>query len=253
MFWRRKDKIEKGDIGQIKRGSSSSGQDLFYPQLRSQVLAWKDRHTAKVEMHLMRELITLKSAIDVKLESLSLLDGTIKVRKITKEIVHPLYEEWLNRESSYLIKQAQAELLSIRDFAIEQVGNMEEIEGVGSSNYIFDVFSATTLGVIGLATIPAVTSSAVVSAGGLLGLFGVTTLNLPLLVTGLGIATIFISVGGMRMSGVKRRAIERYRKKLHKAIDKTVFGDVEDNTHSLCGQLQNVIEQACNEILREIR
>ncbi|WP_029913827.1 hypothetical protein [Pelobacter seleniigenes] len=253
MFWKKKqNKSLTGHLEKENRRVPSPEQNLLNLSIRRQILDWKDKHSTQVEMHLRRELSTLLNAMDKELDKLSLLEGTFRIKKITNEIIRPMYESWALQESSYLMREAQAELLLIKDVAIEQANNVGDIENPYNGGYILDAFSATTLSVIGLAVIPTVASTAVVSTGGVMGLLGITTVSFPVLLTGLSIIAISVSIGGVRMRGVKKRAIKRYREKLHKLIYETVLSDPDNSKSCLCDQLQNVIFQTCNGIIREI-
>jgi hypothetical protein len=105
-------------------------------------------------------------------------------------------------------------------------------------------------GVSGIALIPVVSSASIVSAGGVLGLVGVTTLSFPIAaVGGLAVLSLFV-LGGNKLSSIKRNAQLKYRQDIGQKIDEFVFSKGNQNTKGLSFSLQSHITAASNNILK---
>ena len=255
MFWRKKRKkypIE-GCVTQHDIQIVPPSNRLNSLNLRRNILDWKDKHTSKIEMQLRSELPILMNAIDVELNKLSIIQSTIKIKRITDQIIQPLFQKWVSTQSDNLLEKARSELLSIHHLNLGQLNSGEKINIQNSNAHVLDAITATSASACGVAVIPIFTSASIVSTGGLMGLFGATVISLPVLGTGLLISSIALTIGGIRMSGVKKRAIKRYRSRLQAFISGAVLGDKEKRNSCLNDQLQNIIFTACNDILCEIK
>ena len=254
MFWSKKKKEKlvnkhSKEIGIVPPANRAN--TLF---LRRSVLDWKDKHVTQIEMHLRRELPVLMNAIDKELNKLSIYESLFKFRKLRSEIIQPLFNEWVSRESTQLLEDAQKELLSIHGLVLDQIdhrgGNIKTKDSKAS---LLDLATGAAAGVGGIALIPVFTSASVVSTGGILGLLGATTVSLPIVTIGVLVVGSSLALGVHRMSDVKKRAVKSYRKKIHKSINDLVLGGAEDAKPSLCDQLQGRILTASNHIISEIK
>jgi len=254
MFWfkNKKEVIDATPRVEDKPIILAQPNNLNSLTLRRNVLDWKDKHITNIELHLRREITSLMQAVDYELDKLSVIDSTFKIRKIHANIIQPLTDEWTQRESSYLLDEAQKELLSIHGLVLDKIDHNLEIGEHNSNTHFTDAATAASLGITGIAAIPAFASASAVSTSGLIGLFGVTTLSLPIAATGILIIGTLFAFSGFKMSSIKEKAIKRYREQLHLSITKSVLGDVDNTSPSLSEQLQIRILTASNYIINEV-
>lgn len=255
MFWRKKkknDPVEK-HVENISIQIIQPCNRLNSLNLRRNVLDWRDKHTANIEMHLRREVPTLMNLIDVELDKLDILESTFKIRKVTDLTILPLIKSWASTESNCLLDEARSELLAIYEFSLGPIKHEENIEIENSKDHIFDAITASSIGILGISVIPLITSASVISAGGLAGLFGATVLSLPILGAGVLFVSLSLAFSGHRMIGLKERALKRYRSHLYKSIKGSIVGSAEWKYPSLCHQLQNLISTSSDDIISEIK
>ena len=219
--------------------------------LRRNVLDWRDKHITNIELSLRREIPSLMQAIDHELDKLSMIESTLKTKKIHTTIIQPLIDEWSKRESTHLLDEAQKELFSIHGLVLEQIDHDAKIGEHDSNGHFIDAAKAASVGVSGIVAIPFAYTSAV-STTGMLGLFGVTTLSLPIAATGILVIGSLLAVSGFKISTIKERAIKRYREQLHSSIKGSVLGDGNNGNPNLSEQLQIRILTASNFITDEI-
>ena len=91
----------------------------------------------------------------------------------------------------------------------------------------------------------------VVSAGGILGFFGVTVIFWPVVAAGLATVGTLMALGGYKVTSLKSRVIRRYRKAIKKSIDDQVLGYESDQV-SIRQQLQSNIQHTAEKIIMEI-
>lgn len=220
--------------------------------LHRNILDWRDKHITNIELHLRREIPTLMQTIEHELKKLSVLESTIKTKKIHNIIIQPIITDWVKRESSNLLDDAQKELLSIHGLVLEQIDHDSNIgEGISNEHFL-DAAKAASLGITGIAAIPAFASASAVSTTGLLGLFGVTTLSIPIAATGILVVGSLLAVSGFKMTTIKEKALKRYRDQLLSSINESVLGDGENGKPNLSEQLQIRILTASNYIINEV-
>jgi len=218
--------------------------------LHRKVIDWRDKHITQIELHLMRQLPLLMTRIDRELEQLSTYDSTSGMKKVNQKIIQPLFNRWVEQQHGVLLKNAQAELQTIHDTVLLQLGVCSDIDTLINQTHVRDSFVGAAFGVSGIALIPVVSSASIVSAGGVLGLVGVTTLSFPIAaVGGLAVLSLFV-LGGNKVSSIKRNAQLKYRQDIGQKIDEFVFSKGNQNTKGLSFSLQSHITAASNNILK---
>lgn len=233
MFWSKKKKnnviVETNK--EIKTSIIPPPDKVNALRLRRTVQNWKDKHTVVIEMHLRRELICLMTDIDHELEEISMADTFFNLKKVNSDVIQPLFESWVSRESAHLIKDAQKELTLIHSLELEaQSSNpLNDINTQSSHHHLLDVGSAAAMGLGGLATIPVLGTLSITSTGGLFGFFAVSTISLPILGAGILAVGSLVAISGYKMSGVKTRAIKRYRDNLNQVIIKIVLPNINES------------------------
>jgi len=219
--------------------------------LRRNVLDWRDKHITNIELSLRREIPSLMQAIDHELDKLSMIESTLKTKKIHTTIIQPLITEWTKRESSNLLDEAQKELFSIHGLVLEKVEHDSNIGEHDSNAHFIDAAKAASVGISGIAAIPFASASAV-STTGILSLFTTATISLPIVATGILVIGSLLAVSGFKMSTIKKRAIKRYRDQLHSSIKESVLGVGNHGKPNLSEQLKIRVLTASNFITDEV-
>ena len=218
--------------------------------LRHAILDWRDKHLENVELHLTRELPSLYSALDEQTDKMSIID-IFKQKEYGKEHLEPIYREWVEREVTHLVNVAQKDLSTVFASALEFAGQGAAMDYEESSGHYTDAAIAVLATGIGLAAIPEVAAISVVTAGGILGVFGATTVVWPVLAIGAAAIGGLLVLGGYKATALKSSAISRYRIAVRKAIEQAVLGRCSEKD-SICERLQSYIGNTAEKILLEI-
>ncbi len=217
--------------------------------LRRQLLDWRDKHIENIHHHLNREISLLFDELDNEIDKMGITD-IYSSEDYTKKYLEPIYLRWIENEVSRLLSTAQSELNPIRQHALEYQkydNSLKHKEGVNS---IQDTATALISTGAGIAVIPTVVSTATISAGGLMGLLGVTAVSLPVAVVGVAIVGSLLAFGGNKASNLKSNAIKRHKKKIRKSIQELVIYNKTRN--SICQCLQAQITEVTRTLLIEI-
>jgi hypothetical protein len=254
VFWNRKTKNVEDKVAlPIARSTSTADNGLSrYSdlELRRAILDWRDRHIEAIESHFEREIPALFGVLDQQLDKMSFTE-LFKQRKFAKEKIEPIYGDWINREVTSVGQAARKDLAQIVSHAVEMGQFGHKLEDVASKSPVADAAIIAAATGIGLAAIPAFATMSIVSAGGILGFLGVTTVAWPIAAIGIAVVGGLMALGGYKAARLKSRAIERYRKGMHEAIRSRVLGS-SDNEESICRLLQSKIDTRADTILKEI-
>jgi hypothetical protein len=226
--------------------------DLDASSLRRKMLDWRDKHYEEIELHLSMNLPKLMKVIDAELEKLSVIESTVKMKSSSAEKIQPVIEKWIDQESELLIKRANSELSDIYGEIIEYQKSNAGLEFDADVSYGGEVSVAAAASLSGVALIPVVTSASVISTGGLLGLFGATTISLPIVAVGTIAVGAALALGGHRFLSLKERAQAGYRENIEASIEDFVLSRGKDKERGLTHQLQSEIKRTCNKILASI-
>lgn len=219
--------------------------------LRKEILNWRDKHTEAVDAHLKRELVFLFNAIDKEIDEVPFRE-VLRVRQSwAKEHIEPLFRQWVEREAGHLISDAQKDLRAICDHIYEYkkaIPALDHGKGLGQSPEA--TMAAAGIGG-GLLAIPVFASMATVSAGGLLGVIGLTTISWPIAVAGFAVVGGLLAFGGQKAAGLKDSAKNRYRRKIQESITRQVLG-ADDFSDSIRQRLHNYIVKTASAARREV-
>ena len=219
--------------------------------VRRSVLDWRDRHLENTELQLRRELLTLFGSIDKQLEKMTIAETFFHEKKFSKENIEPIYLAWVEREATKIINDAQKDLRSIFSHALDFEIDETTLEQSETSGRYTDAAIAAAATGAGMAAIPVFAGMSMVSAGGVLGFIGITTISWP--IAALGITTVggLLAVGGYKSADLKSKASSRYRDKVFAFINDQVLGGVNSET-SVSQNIQAHIKKATTTILAEI-
>lgn len=219
--------------------------------LRRQVLDWRDKWMFVIPVKLDRELPMLISLIDVKIEQMSFREA-FATQKFAAKHLQPTYESWIHRKSNELIDQAQADLKSINEEILEHSVAIHQIaQDTSGDNYVAAGIaggsaSAALLGV------PAIAAISTTSAGGILGLVGLTVISWPVVLGGaLVLGSVFV-FGGKKAFGLRDKAVKDYKQKTRDMLHRVVLLNDEGDP-SVAAGLQDCIKRTSDAYLQELK
>jgi hypothetical protein len=219
---------------------------------RRQLLDWRDKHIENIHHYLNHEISLLFNELDDKIDEMSLKD-IYNSEDYTKKQLEPIYLRWIQNEVSRLLSAAQLELYPISQHVIECQKYDNSLKHKEGTNSIQNTATALLSTGAGIAIIPTVVSmsTATVSAGGFLGLLGVTTavVSLPVALAGVAVVGGLLAFGGNKAANLKSNAINQYKKKIRKSIQESViYNKAKD---SICQRLQAQITEVARSLLNE--
>jgi len=220
--------------------------------LRRAILDWRDEQTAAAQDHFHSKLPDLFIAIDDELEAKSLRELITEAKSINEKQVQPIFEKWLEQETTCIQKNAQSALQKIVDQYIIDFKNSQqsfsEADIIDVQSGLLKTVGATSTGI---AAIPIFTSLSTVSAGGFLGFVGMTAISWPIALAGFVVAGGLLALGGHQAITLKKKAVAKYRNEIQKFIIEVIFGSAKNN-RSVMQYLQESIENTASTILQEI-
>jgi hypothetical protein len=221
--------------------------------LRRQLLDWRDKHIENIHHHLNREISLLFDELDNEIDKMGLTD-IYSSEDYTKKHLEPIYLRWIENEVSRLLSTAQSELNPINRHALEYQKYDNSLKHKEGINSIQNTATALLSTGAGIAIIPTVVSmsTATVSAGGFLGLLGVTTavVSLPVALAGVAVVGGLLAFGGNKVANIKSNAINQYKKTVRKFIQELIIYNKAKN--SICQRLQAQIAEVTRALLSEI-
>lgn len=218
--------------------------------LRRTVLDWRDQHIEAVETHLSRELYSLYSLLDQQFEKMAIKD-LFKQKTFGERYIEPIYKEWIAQETALLVQSAQKDLAGIFAHALEYSESQSEWAQAAEGSAVKDAVLTAALTGAGIAAIPSFAMMSVVSAGGIMGFLGATTVALPVVAVGVAITGSLLAFGGYKAASLRSRGVNRYREAVKQSIQQQVLGD-DTNRESICHRLQRYIQDTSDTIIREI-
>ncbi len=253
MFWKRKK--DRSQTPAATTEISNTAAEVCHVRqanldLRRAVLEWRDRHIEAVERHLDRELISLNQELDQQLRKMSWAD-LLNQKRFANNNLQPIYDQWCEREVALLIDQAQGELSSIFAHSLEYAEVSRSIDQELNAQSSKDAVMAVAATGAGVGSIPAFVSMSTVSAGGILGFFGVTTVAWPVVAVAVVTAAGLLTLGGYKATTMRNSAISR----LHTSTTKKIAEEVlsyHSGESSLRTRLQAYISDTAAQIILEI-
>lgn len=235
-----------------KRQSTKDKADSIL--LRRQLLDWRDKHVEAIQHHLNRELVLLLQEMDAEIDRMTLLQ-TFHNSAYVKKRLEPIYSRWLKNEVTFLIESAQFELNVIYEHRLEYERPDNELNHKDDKKNILETTTAVLSTGVAVAAIPTILSlsTTTISAGGVLGLLGVTTtvISWPVALTGGAIVLGLSSFGVSKAARLKFNAEKRFKDKIHQTIRESVLPNEKEN--SVCQVLQAKIIGVAKTLLDEIK
>jgi len=166
-------------------------RSLHRLMIRKQILDWRDKHILIIDQHLSKNIEKLFDSLDKEVET-SKIDFFIKRKKFMEESINPKYEHWIEKESEWLLQNAQNDLSTIYNTIIESNKNSPRHADIHNKNSINTSTAAISIGATTLtaggATI--ISTMAVTPAWGILGMIGLTAISWPIAIAGGGLIVL---------------------------------------------------------------
>lgn len=218
--------------------------------LRRAVLDWRDHHIEVVETHLTRELYSLYSLLDQQFEKMAIKD-LFKQKAFGERYLEPIYKEWIAQETGVLIQSAQKDLAGLFAHELEYSESQSEWAQAAEGSAVTDAALTAALTGAGIAAIPSFATMSVVSAGGIMGFLGATTVALPVVAVGVAVTGSLLALGGYKAASLRSRGVNRYREAVKRSIQQQLLGG-GTNQESICHRLQRYIQDTSVTIIRKI-
>jgi hypothetical protein len=220
--------------------------------LRRAILDWRDSHCELIELRLMNRLQALFSKIDQEIANASVKEFFFRRKKFLEERLEPIFHKWVEDEVTTLLAEAERDLQNITARSVRSNQKRSTLRPSEDHGHYLDAATSVATVFTGLAAIPTVAAISVVSAGGILGLLGVTTISWPILLTGGTISVGLLALGGNRTANIRARATKRYEHKVREFITTEVMGNREI-PDCVCRRTQHEVESTAREILEGIQ
>ncbi len=224
--------------------------------MRRAIKAWRDRWAEHIIKDLDASIPDLRAQLFVEVEKIKLADS-IRSQRYIVEKLQSLFVAWCKKKEEEILSAAENDLRNQFKRTVACGGAKSEMEIDVSKASLLDLAGATLSGVAAVASIPAIVgfSTATVSAGGILGLLGVTTTVLVTknIAIGLVVLAVLLLISFIRFSKIVINTKTRLREQIEKQIsEKVVYskkqpslamlltGRIEDTAKQLLGELDHV-------------
>jgi hypothetical protein len=175
---------------------------------------------------------------------------TFKSNIYTKKHIQPIYTRWIKNEVSLLNDAAQIDLNKIYQHLLDYQQSEKNLKHNNDRGSIVDAKVAALSTGAAIAVIPTLVSLSTVSAGGFLGVLGVTAISWPVALVGVTVVGGLFAFGGNKAAKLKSNAINRYKKQVRTSIkERVIYNKSKD---SVCQQLQAKIEQVANSLINKL-
>lgn len=221
--------------------------------MRKEVKAWRDGWLARIDEDLTDGVQHLKRKLHAEVDTLSVFQA-IRPKRYVADTLQPIFVEWCKKKEAILVSAAEQDLRLRFDRVIPRSNARTEMDIDVTKESLLDLAGTAMSGVAAAAVVPSLLtfSTATVSAGGILGLLGVTTTVVVTrnIVIGLVVLAIMVLIAFMRFSKFVGNARARLRKQIDKQIDEKIRYSRE--RRSLAMTLSERIELTAKQLLEEL-
>lgn len=236
----------QGDIA-VNQYSSSVERTTSIDTRRA-ILDWRDQFTEEAELQFRTELSQLLNTLDKVMQNASVRE--LLGKKYAKEYLDPLCLEWQEREVGRFLQRLESAQKSLLITEIKFSQREMAVLDDASSGSALSLLLPTAATGIGVAALPSAGAASLVSAGGVLGFFGVTTISWPILLSGLAVSAALISTGVVNGAKVKDKLREKIRNRVEEHMTLQVLGDGSGT--SLVENIQKYIEDVASDALARL-
>lgn len=228
-------------------------ETLINLAMRRDIKAWRDRWIENIANDLGKSIPDLQAKLDAEVDKITFRNAVF-VKRYTAEKLQPLFVTWCTNKGKELLIAAEKDLQSQFDKRISSQNLNSKIEIDNSKNSLLDLASVALSGAAIAATIPTViaASTTVVSAGGFLGLLGVTTTVFAVksIVFGVVGLSLMLSFMLFRFFKITGNAKIRLRKQIDNQIKSKLLYSKKHASLSML--LTDRIEDTAKQLLRAL-
>lgn len=208
--------------------------------VRRQILDWRDKWIEQIPVMLERELPTLLTQLNARIDKISWRE-TFSTGDYAQKHFHSVYESWIANHSNRIMARAQSDLEVINDQILEYNASVaHQVKHSDSSNNFTEAGIATGTASAAILGIPAVAAFSTTSAGGMLGLLGVTVISWPVVLGGAAILGSLAIFGGSKLARYKEKAIRELKEKSRTTAKITIFGKGGDRPSVATGLQEHI-------------
>jgi hypothetical protein len=221
--------------------------------MRKEVKAWRDGWLARIDEDLADGVQHLKRQLHAEVDTLGFLQA-IRPKRYVADTLQPLFVEWCKKKEAALLSAAEQDLRFRFDRVIPPSDARTKMDIDVTKESLLDLAGTAMSGVAAAAVIPSIItySTATVSAGGILGLLGVTTTAVLTrsIMFGLVVLMILVLITFIRFSKIVGNARIRLRNRIDKQIDEKIR--YSRTKQSLAMTLSERIELTASQLLEEL-
>ncbi len=223
---------------------------------RKAILDWRGRWTKNICESLQQDSSELKKMLDAKIDAMSFKEAILS-KLFVRKTLQPIFVSWSENKAQELISAAQTDLLTTCEQSLHFKGASCALDENSSLEDIKDIAGASLSSAMAVAAIPTVVtfSTATVSAGGFLGLIGMTTsvIVMPYLILGICSLLLLFHLAGSRIQKIKTNRQVRLKEQMqgqiykkilygakHKSLTLSLTEAVDETANKLIGELKNV-------------
>lgn len=215
---------------------------------RREIIDWRDKWVTLIPGHLERELPILFADLDKSLDQMGVMDIFSSEVYIQKKL-QPLFSAWIENEVRYLVSESQKELDQISSYIIEHEMFGDQLSSADTESYS-EVAKTTATAGVALAAIPGVIALSTTSAGGVLGMIGLTTISWPIALVGISVVGGLLAFSGNKAINIKAKATDKLKIQIREMLNDLVL--VGEDSSSITLRLQESIENVSAAYLKEI-
>jgi hypothetical protein len=229
-------------------------RQLDYIEARKEILDWRDRWVDTIDKQLERESFHLIDKLNRSIDRLTYKD-TLDLEKFIDSHLAPIFHRWTVQQSENLIDSAKEELKDEVRHIVKAGGLVHNLRNAKKNRAMADVTKAGLSTTATIAAIPAAISlsTSTVSAGGLMGLLGATTMvvSAPVAIVGAGVVASLAALSGKRIKKIKENACSNLKTEIRDTVRAKVI--YSGDRSSLRQHLQSKIEDSATMLLKELR
>lgn len=223
---------------------------IQYIEARYTTLAWRNHWLAEIDKGIEDELQGLYIDLNNKIEGFSIKDIVFTDSFIEKTI-DPVILSWKLEQLNLIVSEAEKDLAKSSGKSIVASLVNNELGSQPLMSKVLDLAGATATTGLAIAAVPVTASLSVVSAGGVAGLLGATTIAAPVVLAGAVVVTAAGFLARSKIANLKSGHQER----LKESINLRVYEDIIFNKAgtSLRQLLKGAVEQTAEVVLKDFK
>lgn len=221
-----------------------------YIEARHSIIAWRNRWLNEVDKRIADKLYMLNLNLNTEIDNFSVKD-IVFTDSFVEKTLDPITLKWKLDRLNSIVLEAEKDLASKSKKSV--VANLVDnnLADQPLMDKVLDLAGATASTSVAIAAVPVTASLSVVSAGGIAGLFGATTIAAPIVLAGVVVVTAAGFLARNRIANVKSSQQQR----LKETTNSRVYADIIFNKGgtALRQVLRKAIEQTAEGVLKELK